>query len=112
MSAAPFRIFAFTSEESTPSRCGNWPPLIQVPLCIFHFPTKNSKSLGEELAKRSLQLAVSVDSTFGMGMLLSAVSSLFCAGDEMGKRQDQNDDQAISRNESASHRSTKAKTGR
>jgi hypothetical protein len=31
---------------------------------------------------------------------------------KMGKRQDQTDDQAISRNESVSHRSTKAKTGR
>jgi tRNA U34 5-methylaminomethyl-2-thiouridine-forming methyltransferase MnmC len=31
---------------------------------------------------------------------------------KMGKRQDQTDDQAGSRNESVSHRSTKAKTGR
>src|SRR5436190_19615124 len=81
MSAAPFRIFVFTSEESNSVQ---WRQLAnrlsRCRLCIFHFPTKKSKSLGEELGEAViLSSPRASNSTLGMGMLSSAVSSLFCA---------------------------------
>src|SRR5207248_3165145 len=79
MSAAPLRIFAFTSEESnsvqswqSASRLSKWR------LCIFHFPTRKSKSLGEEFGEAVILRSPLTNSTLGIGMLSSAVSSLFC----------------------------------
>src|SRR3954453_19071887 len=82
MSAAPFRIFVFTSEESNSVQVRQLAShLSRCRLCIFHFPTKKSKSLGEELGEAVLLSSpCASNSTLGMGILSSAVSSLFCAG--------------------------------
>src|SRR5205807_5555383 len=46
----------------------------------FHFPTRKSKSLGEEFGEAvSLSSPRASNSTLGIGILSSAVSSLFCA---------------------------------
>src|SRR4030095_10715714 len=82
MSAAPFRIFVFTSEESNSVQSRQLASrLSRCRLCILHFPTRKSKSLGEELGVAViLSSPWASNSTLGIGILSSAVSSLFCAG--------------------------------
>src|SRR5205823_14644120 len=82
MSAAPFRIFVFTSEESNSVQSRQLASrLSRCRLCIFHLPTRKSKSLGEEFDEAViLGSPCASNSTLGIGILSSAVSSLFCAG--------------------------------
>src|SRR5215471_12859979 len=81
ISAAPLRIFVFTSEESNSVQSRQLASrLSRCRLCIFHFPTRKSKSLGDEFGEAViLSSPLASNSTLGIGILLSAVSSLFCA---------------------------------
>src|SRR6476661_935497 len=80
MSAAPFSILVFTSEESNSVQSRQSASrLSKCRLRIFHFPTRKSKSLGEEFGEAViLRSPLTSNSTLGIGMLSSAVSSLFC----------------------------------
>src|SRR6188472_1057155 len=82
MSTAPFRIFVFTSEDSNSVQVRQLASrLSRCRLCIFHCPVRKSKSLGEELGEAViLSSPRASNSTLGIGMLSSAVSSLVCAG--------------------------------
>src|SRR2546430_2731470 len=80
--SSPLRIFVFTSEESNSVQSRQLASrLSRCRLCIFHFPTRKSKSLGEEFGEAViLSSPCASNSTLGIGILSSAVSSLFCAG--------------------------------
>src|SRR5262245_61590965 len=81
MSAVPARILVLSLDDSKSvqvlqfsSRLSRWR------LCIFHFPTRKSKSLGDEVADALMMrspLASKV--TFGIGMDSSAVRALLSA---------------------------------
>jgi hypothetical protein len=102
MSAAPFRIFVFTSDES-----------IQVPVVHFPFSGQEIEVVRRRIGRSGhLELALSVEFYFRNRDAFVRRQFFILRGSKMGKRQDQTDDQAISRNESVSHRSTKAKAGR
>src|SRR6266436_8527985 len=95
--APPLRIFAFTSEESNSVQ--SWQSasrLSKCRLCIFHFPTRKSKSLGEEFGEALIfRSPLTSNSTLGIGMLSSAVSSLFCSESEGGGEKEQKNRQAL-----------------
>src|SRR6266496_666055 len=80
MSAAPFSIFVFTSKESNSVQ--SWQSasrLSRCRLCIFHFPTRKSKSLGDELGEAViLRSPLASISTLGIGIFGSGTSSGFC----------------------------------
>src|SRR5438034_9733508 len=80
MSAAPVRIFVFTHEESdsVQSRQSS-SRLSRCRLCIFHFPTRKSKSLLDEPGEAViLRSPLASNSTLGIGILGSGTSSGFC----------------------------------
>src|SRR5262245_22055304 len=80
MSAAPVRIFAFTDEESNSVQ--SWQSasrLSRCRLCIFHLPTRKSKSLGDEPAEAVIfRSPLASNSTLGIAMLESGPNSGFC----------------------------------
>ena len=108
MSAAPFRIFVFTSEESNSVQSlAIGQPLIQVPVVHFPFPDQKIEVVRRGIGRSGdLELALSVEFHFGNRDTFVRRQLFILRRSKMGKRQDQTDDQAISRNESVSHRST------
>jgi hypothetical protein len=82
---------------------------------VVHFPFSDQKI---EVVRRGigrsgqLEIALSVEFHFGNRDAFVRRQLFVLRRSKMGKRQDQTDDQAISRDKSVSHRSTKAKTGR
>src|SRR5919201_6646261 len=80
MSAAPVRIFVFTDEESNSVQSRQAASrLSRCRLCIFHFPTRKSKSLGDELDEAVIfRSPLASNSTLGIGMLESGTSFEFC----------------------------------
>src|SRR5436305_13654472 len=81
---------------------------------VVHFPFSDQEI---EVVRRGigrsghLEFALSVEFHFGNGDTFVRRQFFVLRRSKMGKRQDQTDDQAVSRNESVSHRSTKLKPG-
>src|SRR5439155_19679896 len=88
-------------------------PLIQMPVVHFPFPDQEIEVVRRGIGRSGdLELTLSVEFHFGNRDIFVRRQLFVFRRSKMGKRQNQTDDQAISRNESVSHRSTKAKTGR
>src|SRR5690242_7016118 len=80
MSAAPARIFAFTDEESNSVQLRQLARrLSRCRLCIFHLPTRKSKSLADEPGDALiLRSPLPSNSTLGIAILESGPSCAFC----------------------------------
>src|SRR6266481_9653621 len=81
MSAVPLRILEFSSHESNSVQSLQFSNrLFSRRLCIFHFPTKKSKSLGDDVDDAVIFRSPLVSKlNFGIGRLGSVVRTVCCA---------------------------------
>src|SRR6266478_3898509 len=81
MSAVPLRVLEFSSHESNSVQSLQFSNrLFSRRLCIFHFPTKKSKSFGDDVDDAVIFRSPFVSKlNFGIGRLGSVVRTVCCA---------------------------------
>src|SRR6266853_5393636 len=81
MSAVPLRVLEFSSHESNSVQSLQFSNrLFSRRLCIFHFPTKKSKSFGDDVDDAAIFRSPLVSKlNFGIGRLGSMVRTVCCA---------------------------------
>src|SRR5438132_11744619 len=81
MSAVPLRVLEFSSHESNSVQSLQFSNrLFSRRLCIFHFPTKKSKSFGDDVDDAVIfKSPLASKLNFGIGRLGSFVRTVCCA---------------------------------